>query len=563
MNSLLLKKYFLIIVVCFLFVSQNFSQTTIENDSLSKYSFKELYNKFYQVKRDSFKAVLYAKYAIRKASYENDTIELSNGYHRLSNITKDSTHFVNFWNKIIKSTQIKPNALYPSFSYLELGDYYFHKGYKNKALELYLKMQDALSKKQNDTLKTINLIRLGILKSRIKDFKKGNKLYKKAYNQFNSSNLNKNNFKEYISLLINLSSNYKTLKLYDSAFYYNNKVKQLSIKYNNKKTLGYSIYHEGSIEFRKGNFNTAVINFKKSIPAIIDDQNYYVLSFIYKSIGYSYIELNKLENALKYYLKVDSLFNETKNYYKSQKPAYKYLLEHYKEQKNDVKHLEYINKYITVDSVLNARSRNIAKNLTDNYDIPNLIAERETIEKRLNAKLATSRKYIWLISVLSIIISLFLIYQYRRRKLYKERFKQLLEHPLPKKTTNTSTKKEHGIPDETFEKIKQQLSEFELKDQFISREVSLSYLAKEFQTNSKYLSQVINQEKEQSFNNYINQLRIQYTVEKLKFDTTFRKFSIKAIAYEVGFNTTESFSKAFFKFTGIKPSYFIKELENQ
>ncbi len=33
-----------------------------------------------------------------------------------------------------------------------------------------------------------------------------------------------------------------------------------------------------------------------------------------------------------------------------------------------------------------------------------------------------------------------------------------------------------------------------------------------------------------------------------------------AIAEEAGFNTAESFSKAFFKKTGIKPSYFIKEL---
>ncbi|WP_121147007.1 helix-turn-helix domain-containing protein [Tenacibaculum discolor] len=71
----------------------------------------------------------------------------------------------------------------------------------------------------------------------------------------------------------------------------------------------------------------------------------------------------------------------------------------------------------------------------------------------------------------------------------------------------------------------------------------------------------MNQYKNTSFSNYVNQLRIEYTVEKLKNDTLWRKYTVKAIAQEVGFKNAESFSKAFYKFTSIKPSYFIKELE--
>jgi YesN/AraC family two-component response regulator len=126
----------------------------------------------------------------------------------------------------------------------------------------------------------------------------------------------------------------------------------------------------------------------------------------------------------------------------------------------------------------------------------------------------------------------------------------------------THTKKEQTISQAVIENISTQLELFEKNQEFLSTEVTLSSLAKVFETNSKYLSQVINQQKEQSFNNYINSLRINYTVEKLKTDLIFRKYSIKAIANEVGFNTTESFSKAFFKNTGIRPSFFIKELDN-
>ena len=40
-----------------------------------------------------------------------------------------------------------------------------------------------------------------------------------------------------------------------------------------------------------------------------------------------------------------------------------------------------------------------------------------------------------------------------------------------------------------------------------------------------------------------------------------RKYTIKAIAGEFGFNTSESFSKAFYKKHGIYPSYFLSRLE--
>ena len=56
-------------------------------------------------------------------------------------------------------------------------------------------------------------------------------------------------------------------------------------------------------------------------------------------------------------------------------------------------------------------------------------------------------------------------------------------------------------------------------------------------------------------------MRIDFVIEKLKTDEVFRRYTIKAIAMEVGFNTAEAFSKSFFKSTGIYPSFFLKELE--
>jgi AraC-like DNA-binding protein len=52
-------------------------------------------------------------------------------------------------------------------------------------------------------------------------------------------------------------------------------------------------------------------------------------------------------------------------------------------------------------------------------------------------------------------------------------------------------------------------------------------------------------------------------IEELKVNSKFRRYTIRAIANEIGFNTTEAFSKSFYKTTGIYPSFFMKQLEKQ
>ena len=88
-------------------------------------------------------------------------------------------------------------------------------------------------------------------------------------------------------------------------------------------------------------------------------------------------------------------------------------------------------------------------------------------------------------------------------------------------------------------------------------------MAKQFGTNSTYLSKVINLKKDKNFSQYINDLRIDYAIEQFEINTKFRKYTIKAIAGECGFKNAESFSKAFYKKWGIYPSYYLKQLKDK
>ena len=105
------------------------------------------------------------------------------------------------------------------------------------------------------------------------------------------------------------------------------------------------------------------------------------------------------------------------------------------------------------------------------------------------------------------------------------------------------------------------LERFENNKEYLDNKITAHNLAKKIGTNTQYLSKIINHYKGGNFSNYLNNLRIEYAINKLSTDKQYMKYTIEAIANEVGFNSSESFSTAFYKKTGIKPSYFRKNFE--
>lgn len=69
---------------------------------------------------------------------------------------------------------------------------------------------------------------------------------------------------------------------------------------------------------------------------------------------------------------------------------------------------------------------------------------------------------------------------------------------------------------ETKNKLLLKLQEFEASNLFTENTISLAMLSTYCETNSRYLSYLINTYKKKDFNNYINELRVNFIIEKLK-----------------------------------------------
>ena len=85
------------------------------------------------------------------------------------------------------------------------------------------------------------------------------------------------------------------------------------------------------------------------------------------------------------------------------------------------------------------------------------------------------------------------------------------------------------IQDKKIQEILIRLDKLETSLYFLNSSCSLQNVAKKIKTNTSYLSKIIGTHKGKKFTEYINELRIQYVLKRLKEDSKFRKYSIKNI----------------------------------
>jgi len=90
---------------------------------------------------------------------------------------------------------------------------------------------------------------------------------------------------------------------------------------------------------------------------------------------------------------------------------------------------------------------------------------------------------------------------------------------------------------------------------YLNEEISLDSLAEKMQIPKKHLSQVINEQLNQNFKNFINRYRVEAAKIKL-LDPKEKDFVLLKIAFDVGFNSKSVFNAAFKKFARMSPSEY-------
>ncbi len=574
LNHLFVKTQFHIaskkkIVVIFFFLSIYSQGQTAYQDSLSNKSYMELKKNFYRyLQKDTLKARSITDVFLKRAKIDQDTFKIADGYHFNFYLSQFKNQQL-YLDSIIRLTAQKQNKTFPAQAYFDRAQFFL---YKKRNIQKTITNLNVARKyaKQYDNTNLLYRIdyHIAIIKSEhLNEKEDALDIFKKCANYYDGRYTY-----PYLNTLHAIAETYIGLKKYDSASYYNKLGYEIAVK-NSDQFPGEKYYFtlsEGINRYEKKEYQLAIDSIRKALPIIKNnDQSNTIDSYFY--LGKSYYKLDQQEKAIPYFIKTDSILETLHSIpqYKHVK-TYEYLKEYYrgkKDLKNQNKYLQKLNTIL--DKYLNDRVH-IGKKVKEDYDVPLLLEEQQVIIKKLNKSTNAYQSSIILLIALLLTFGGLLYVQYRKKKLYRTRFEALMRESNSARTivkvNNTNqdlSKKELKVPEKHATYILNKLEEFERDHKYLTIGTSIQSLADDMETNIKYLSQVINHYKSKSFTSYLNELRITYAVEELKNNKTLRKFTIKAIAQEMGYKNAETFSNAFYKYVKIKPSYFIKNIEKR
>ncbi|WP_337085056.1 helix-turn-helix domain-containing protein [Elizabethkingia anophelis] len=116
---------------------------------------------------------------------------------------------------------------------------------------------------------------------------------------------------------------------------------------------------------------------------------------------------------------------------------------------------------------------------------------------------------------------------------------------------------------QTKQKLLKKLTEFEELNLFTRKKISLTYVANYCETNTRYLSNIIQLKTgSKGFNKYINDLRLEYIIKKLNEDPKYKNYKIAFLADDAGFSSANKFATIFKQKMSVSPSLYISSLNN-
>ncbi|WP_425658100.1 helix-turn-helix domain-containing protein [Tenacibaculum ascidiaceicola] len=360
------------------------------------------------------------------------------------------------------------------------------------------------------------------------------------------------------NIINNLGNTYMDLSLknsnpvfLDSASYYYDKAFEITKLFNPPHKDSEIIYN-----FRKTEVLIARKEFSKAIDLINNYKNisngypYFHREYFQKAICFH--NLKKPDSAVYYSNKL------LKNHKKCETSKLITIYDILSKEYNNLNKLDSAYKY----SKLTLDQYNLAKNTKDktfNLFYNNNFEQAQKLNKTIEKREAKKQRNL-IISFIVLLLTFIIITFYLLNK-EKEKKKELILIMNKNKPIETE-RKEYNIDEALETKILDEFKNVTESLDFLKPEFSINYIAEKLDTNTTYISFVFNKHHDESFKQYCTKLKINYVVEKLKTDKNFRKYSIQAIAEEIGYTNASAFTRAFKKHIGITPSAFLKSIEN-
>ena len=420
MNRYLFPRLLIFILFTFNLQAQNLKKP------LELLSYDELKEAFFKNEGEIEIQKIYAKAFLDKAKKENNTPKIARGYYCYSLLYDDNRKIV-YFDSIINNVVLPSSEKnFPFVAYLEKGHFLAKKYRYNEAINSYLKVEKlAISKNIIYHYKAKYAI--AILKAeKMGDVKEALPLYIECYNFYKSRKNNPDLTFAYEASIFALADAYKSLKKVDSASYYNRIGYYETKKSKNEYLHNIFILNEGANQVLVNNFQATLDSVTKSLPFMIKhkDKINTLASYYYRAKAYQGFG-NKFK-VVENYIKVDSLYHLNSTIYPEFSDGYIYLIDYYKDKGDKENQLKYITTYLEIQNQFQKEYKELSVKLKNDYDLPNLVKDKESLIKSLKTD---GKKYFQFIFLLVTIIVVFIfisMFQNNQKKKYKKKFEEII-----------------------------------------------------------------------------------------------------------------------------------------
>jgi len=306
-------------------------------------------------------------------------------------------------------------------------------------------------------------------------------------------------------------------------------------------------------------FDEALNCYKKGLGFLKESEVDSALKgFIYNGMGNVFLAENENKEAIRYYTEALHIA-EISQFVALKEEVYKSLTTYYKATKDQENYVKYSEKYLE---------------LRDNNEQANMLSANRVVRELRSKEKSAVFNFYTIASISSILILIAFgayFYMSRKRKKEKMHFNQII-NDLKQKTEkkdilkSLSSLQENDkelLPAETERKILRKLEGFEESTKYLEKGFTLSGLAVELETNTKYLSHIIKKHKQCDFNTYMNKLKINYIINKFHDEPVYSNYKISYLADICGFSSHSKFTNIFKNITGVSPTVFISLLAEQ
>lgn len=544
----------------------NIHQKKIINDSLQHKTLDELTVLFWRGKDlDTITKARLRDAYMAKAKENGDPVKIADGYQMFMYMYKGKYDMqLNYSDSIINITRDLENHHYPATGYIFKGNALKATERYNEALETFLQAKE-IAEKNKFGSQTINVeFKIAELKTILGKNQEAFKTYNKYYKSILKNESWKSNDQFYISTVHKLADIHNRMGKYDSAYFYIDLGIERSLSSPYRYHYPGLVFTSGVNSYYRDEYRPAIDSLQKTLSLLDHNPEDVKVRMSYLYLGKSYIRLKDDAKAFIYLKKVDSTTNHL-NYRYELREAFELLQEYYSKTNNRAELVKVLEKWIRYERIREEKYNQLDNSIVSKYDVPKLVKEKEQLLEKAtksskNVKIGAVVLGVSLVTVLGLFY--FIVYKRKKRGLeialdeQMEKVKQLESNT--KKPNNSASLE---LSEEIKLEILQKLNKFETDLGYLKNNLTQVKVSKKLNTNSTYLSKVINLEKGKNFTNYINDLRIAYCIEQIKADTRFRQYSISSMAKEVGFNNIQSFAKAFSKKTNMNPAEYVKKYE--